>query len=94
MMKGRGALLGACLALPFVFQAGAAGAAQPEGGHYVYVPAGATVVVLPAPEIGGAAEPGRGGADGLSGAGHDRAAGPDDAADDGGHGLADGDADA
>ena len=51
MTKGRSALLGACLALPFVFQAAAAGAAQPKGGHYVYVPAGATVVVLPSAEL-------------------------------------------
>ncbi len=49
MTKTRGALLGTCLALPFVV-AGVAGAAQPESGHYFYVPAGATVVVLPAPD--------------------------------------------
>jgi len=44
MISWRGAWLGACLALPF----GAAAAAQPEG-HYVYVPPGAMVLVLPAP---------------------------------------------
>jgi hypothetical protein len=51
MTKGRSALLGACLALPLVFQADVAGAAQPGGGQYVYVPAGATVVVLPSAEL-------------------------------------------
>jgi hypothetical protein len=51
MTMGRGALLGACLALPLVCQVGPAGAAQPEGGRYVYVPAGATVVVLPGPGV-------------------------------------------
>lgn len=49
MTETRGALLGACLALPIVLT-GVAGAAQPESGHYVYVPAGAMVVVLPAPD--------------------------------------------
>jgi hypothetical protein len=50
MIKGRVALLGACLALPLVFQPGAAGAAQPEGGRYVYVPPGAMVVFVPVPD--------------------------------------------
>jgi hypothetical protein len=48
-MSNNGALLGACLALPLVCQIGTAAAAQPEG-RYVYVPPGATVVVLPAPD--------------------------------------------
>ena len=42
-------MLGACLALPVAAYAGHALAGQPEAGHYVYVPAGATVLVLPGP---------------------------------------------
>lgn len=49
MRKGSVALFGACLALPLIMGAGAAGAAQPEGGRYVYVPPGAMVVFLPLP---------------------------------------------
>lgn len=49
MTMGRGALLGACLALPLM--AGAAGAAQPDGGRYIYLPPGAMVVVLPGPGV-------------------------------------------
>ncbi len=48
MTMVRGAVLGAaCLALPLMLQSGTAGAAQPDGGHYVYVPPGAMVVVVP-----------------------------------------------
>jgi hypothetical protein len=48
MHKGQQAVLGAILALPFLCVARSAGAAPPQTpGHYVYVPAGATVVVLP-----------------------------------------------
>ena len=49
MTMGRGALLGACLALPLM--AGAAGAAQPDGGRYIYLPPGAMVIVLPGPGV-------------------------------------------
>jgi hypothetical protein len=49
MRKGSIALFGACLALPLIMGAGAAGAAQPDGGRYVYVPPGAMVVFLPLP---------------------------------------------
>ncbi|HXA26811.1 MAG TPA: hypothetical protein VNW90_31350 [Acetobacteraceae bacterium] len=49
MRKGSVALFGACLALPLIIGAGAAGAAQPDGGRYVYVPSGAMVVFLPLP---------------------------------------------
>lgn len=49
MNKASNALLGAALALPLLFAAGGANAAPPPGGHYIYVPAGATVVVLPGP---------------------------------------------
>jgi hypothetical protein len=52
----RTALLGACLTLPIAAYAGRALAAQPEGGHYVYVPAGATVLVLPGPGVAASAE--------------------------------------
>jgi len=45
------ALLGACLALPVAAYADQAMAAQPDGGHYVYVPPGAMVMVLPAPGV-------------------------------------------
>lgn len=48
MNKPRNALLGACLALPFLCAAGSASAAPPASGHYIYIPAGATVVLLPA----------------------------------------------
>jgi hypothetical protein len=49
MTMVRGAVFGACLALPLMLQTGTAGAAQPDGGHYVYVPPGAMVVLLPGP---------------------------------------------
>lgn len=49
MRKGSVALFGACLALPLIMGAGAAGAAQLDGGRYVYVPPGAMVVFLPLP---------------------------------------------
>ena len=49
MRKGSVAMFGACLALPLIMGAGAAGAAQPDGGRYVYVPPGAMVVFLPLP---------------------------------------------
>lgn len=52
MHKGHQAVLGAILALPFLCVAKNASAAPPPtGGHYVYVPAGATVVVLPGPAM-------------------------------------------
>lgn len=51
MHKGHQAILGAVLALPFLCAAKSASAAPPETGHYVYVPAGATVVVLPGPAV-------------------------------------------
>jgi hypothetical protein len=47
--KAQHAVLGACLALPFLCAAGSASAAPPQNGHYIYVPPGATVVVLPGP---------------------------------------------
>jgi hypothetical protein len=46
-MSRRTALFGACLALPLMALAGTAGAAQPDRGHYVYVPPGAAVVIVP-----------------------------------------------
>ena len=49
-MSRRTALFGACLALPIVAMAGTAGAAQPDRGHYVYVPPGAAVVIVPGAE--------------------------------------------
>jgi hypothetical protein len=52
MHKGRQAVLGAILALPFLCVAESATAASPpSGGHYVYIPPGATVVVLPGPPM-------------------------------------------
>ena len=45
------ALLGACLALPVAAHADQTMAAQPDGGHYVYVPPGAMVMVLPVPGV-------------------------------------------
>jgi hypothetical protein len=48
MSHNRSALLGACLTLPLTLGVGAASAAQPADGHYVYVPAGAVVLVVPA----------------------------------------------
>jgi len=52
MHKGQQAILGAVLALPFCWAANSATAAPPpSGGHYVYIPAGATVVVLPGPPM-------------------------------------------
>ena len=50
MRTARSALLGACLMLPVAAYGGHALAAQPDGGRYVYVPPGATVVVLPGAE--------------------------------------------
>jgi hypothetical protein len=47
MKTGQQAILGAILAVPFLCAAGSASAAPPAGGHYVYVPPGASVVVLP-----------------------------------------------
>jgi hypothetical protein len=47
MQKSQQAILGAILAVPFLCAAKSAGAAPPPTGRYVYVPAGATVVVLP-----------------------------------------------
>lgn len=49
MNLNHSAMLGACLAVPLVLSTGTARAAQPADGHYVYVPAGATVLVLPGP---------------------------------------------
>jgi len=49
-MSRRAALMGACLALPLVALDGTAGAAQPDRGHYVYVPPGATVVIVSSAE--------------------------------------------
>jgi len=52
MQKGQQAVLGAILALPFLCAAGNVSAAPPPGGgQYVYVPPGATVVVLPGPAM-------------------------------------------
>lgn len=51
MQKSQQAMLGAILAVPFLCGAKTAGAAPPPTGHYVYVPAGATVVVLPGPAM-------------------------------------------
>jgi hypothetical protein len=51
MTSGSGALLGACLALPLVFQTATADAAQPEGGRFIYVPPGTTAVILPGPSM-------------------------------------------
>ncbi|HVC59036.1 MAG TPA: hypothetical protein VND19_01570 [Acetobacteraceae bacterium] len=45
----RNALLGACLALPLAAPGGPAQAARPQGGRVIYVPPGATVVILPGP---------------------------------------------
>jgi hypothetical protein len=47
MNKARHGVLGAVLALPFLCAAGSASAAPPQTGHYIYVPPGATIVVLP-----------------------------------------------
>lgn len=47
MPKFRNALLGACLALPVAALAGQAQAAPPHGERVIYVPPGATVVILP-----------------------------------------------
>ncbi len=47
MMTSRNALLGACLALPLLASTGRAQPAQPDGGRMIYVPPGATVVILP-----------------------------------------------
>jgi hypothetical protein len=47
MKKGQQAILGAILAVPFLGAAGSASAAPPAAGHYVYLPPGATVIVLP-----------------------------------------------
>jgi len=52
MQKGQQAILGAILALPLLCAAKDAGAAPPpSGGNYVYVPAGAAVIVLPGPAM-------------------------------------------
>jgi len=52
MRKGQQAVLGAILALPLLCAAKDASATPPpSGGNYVYVPAGATVVVLPDPAM-------------------------------------------
>ncbi len=51
MQKGQQAILGAILAIPFLCAGGSASAAPPAAGHYVYVPPGATVVVLPEPAM-------------------------------------------
>jgi hypothetical protein len=48
-MTLRNTLLGACLALPLATIAGHAQAAQPKGERVIYVPPGATVVILPGP---------------------------------------------
>jgi hypothetical protein len=49
-MSRRTALFGACMALLSMAPAGTAGAAQPDRGHYVYVPPGAAVVIVPGAE--------------------------------------------
>jgi hypothetical protein len=49
-MNGCTALFGACVALPLMAQAGIAGSAQPDKGHYVYVLPGATMVIVPSAE--------------------------------------------
>jgi hypothetical protein len=49
MMTLRSTLLGACLALPLADFAGHAQAAQPDHGRTIYVPPGATVIILPGP---------------------------------------------
>lgn len=49
MTTFRNALLGTCLALPLAALAGHAQAAQPHGERVIYVPPGATVVILPGP---------------------------------------------
>jgi len=49
MMTLRTSLLCACLALPLAASAGHAQPAQPNGGRVIYVPPGATVVILPGP---------------------------------------------
>ena len=52
MQKSQQAVLGAILALPLICAAKQASATPPpSGGNYVYVPAGATVVVLPDPAM-------------------------------------------
>ena len=52
MQKGQQAILGAVLALPLLCGAKNASAAPPlSSGDYVYIPAGATVVVLPGPAM-------------------------------------------
>jgi hypothetical protein len=51
MKKRQQAILGTILAVPFLCAAGSASAAPPAADHYVYVPPGATVVVLPAPAM-------------------------------------------
>jgi hypothetical protein len=57
----RNSLLGACLALPLAPFAGHAQAAQPDGGRTIYVPAEATVIILPgavaAPNVASAEAP-------------------------------------
>jgi hypothetical protein len=49
MMTIRNTLLATCLALPLAAFAGHARAAQPDGGRTIYVPPGATVIILPGP---------------------------------------------
>jgi hypothetical protein len=51
MQKGQHAILGAVVAVPFLCAAGGVSATPPTGGHYVYVPPGATVVILPEPAM-------------------------------------------
>ena len=49
MKTFRNTLLGACLALPLLAVTGQAQPTPPNGGRVIYVPAGATVVILPGP---------------------------------------------
>lgn len=52
MKKVHKAVLGAILAFPFLGMAGSASAAPRPSGHYVYVPPGDTMIVLPGPATG------------------------------------------
>lgn len=56
-MTVRNALLGACLALPVLTSVGNAQTTPPNGARMIYVPPGATVVILPGP--GGVVAPDR-----------------------------------
>lgn len=57
MTTMRNGLLGACLALPLAAFAAHAQAPRPDSGRTIYVPAGATVIILPGPGMVAAGSP-------------------------------------